>query len=309
VHNDHTFWFGKGCSDYFIEFRKFGYWLSLQRRNIDPRQILYNPYYPIIQKEKFQGFPFNSSGKIIGLSGANLYKYYLDTNLSYFHAIKELIQKNEDFIFCIAGPGDASRIIKFINENHLENRFFYLGKRNDFYELVKHVDILFESYPMKGGLTVLYAVENQKAISGIGNNQMISSPIEDFFELKDYKQPNTFDEFIEEADLLIKDKNKREENALMFKNSKYKKENFDATLKKILDEEYNQINLFPDKIDIDDSENLSEYLCLPNANYIFYYYKLNYLKKYLTLTERIHIYLILKRIQLNKLLGNIFSLN
>lgn len=302
VHNDHTFWFGKGCSDFFIEFRKLGYCLSIQRRGIDFKHIYINPFYPIIQKKEFQGFPFNPKGKIIGLSGGNMYKYYLDPHLKYFNVIKELIQKNDDFIFCLAGPGDASIVKNFIHKNKLEDRFFFLGKRNDFYELVKHVDIFFESYPMKGGLTVLYAVENQKAISGIGGNQMISLPIEDFFELNNYRQPNNFSDFTKESDQLIKDKKYRINNAKMFDKSKYKKSLFDAGLKKILEGDCGQIKPYLDEIEFDNEEYLNEYLSLPNAHYMFYYYKFINIKNNLPLQEIIFLYLNLKRIQISKLI-------
>jgi hypothetical protein len=290
VHNDHTFWFGKGCSDKFIEFRRFGYRLSIERRLIDYKKIYHLPFYPIIQKAEFQGFPFDAKDKIIGFSGANLYKYYLDPDLKFFYAIKELIKKNKDFIFCVAGSGDNSIVKKFVVENELQDRFFILGRRNDFYAFVGNVDILFESYPLKGGLIVLYGVENQKAITGIGNNKNASGAIEDFFDLETYKQPQNFDDFIVEADQLIKDKQSRLENAQLFKNSRYKKTIFDDTLSKIFNGNIElSIELYQDKLMLDDEYYLKEYLSLPDADFNLFYSKLFTLKSTIPFIERIKI--------------------
>jgi len=289
VHNDHTFWFGKSCSDFFLEFRNFGCRLAVQRRLIDYKKIYSLPYYPIIQKTEFQGFPFDPRQKIIGFSGANLYKYYLDPELKFFFAIKELLLRNNDFVFCLAGFGDSTIVEKFIKDNELQDRFFYLGQRNDFYSLVGHIDILFESYPFKGGLTVLYAVENQKAITGIANNKTASGSIEDFFGLIDYEQAQNFSDFINEADLLIKDKEFRSENARMFAISKYKKSLFDNSLSAILSGEFESIECPQSNLLLDDNHYLNEYISLPNSYYLFYCLKLAYLKTCLPFFEKVTI--------------------
>jgi hypothetical protein len=307
VHNDHTFWFGKGCSDFFIEFRKLGFWLSVQRRKINIKQLLHIPFYPILQRIDFQGFPFNPKGKIVGLSGANMYKFYLDPQLEYFNAIKELIRKNENFIFCLAGRGNTSKIHKFIRENKLEERFYILGHRNDFYELVKHIDILFESYPMKGGLTVLYAVENKKAISGIGKDQMISSPIEDLFDLEEYAQPNNFEDFIIESDQLIKDEKYRDNNVSMFEKSRYRKPFFDAELQRIIKGDNEQVKPLIKELNFDEDGYLNEYIISPDEYYIFFKFKFINLNKYLSNREKISLFINLRLIQINKLKNLLFK--
>lgn len=287
VHNDHTFWFGKGCSDYFLEFRKFGYLLSTKRRLIDSNKIYLLPYYPIIQKTDFQGFPFDPKGKVVGFSGANLYKYYLDPELKFFKAIKTLLEVNPNFIFCLAGGGDQTIIRNFIEQNELQERFFILGKRNDFYALIGQIDILFDSYPLKGGLTVLYAVENKKAITGIGNKKTASGLIEDFFNINTYRQPQSFKDFIDEADKLIKDEGYRKKNPQLFASSQFKKKIFNQTLSKILEPNFVQSNeKYNDDLLLDDNYYLSEYLNLPDAKFSLLYNKLYVLKSILALTQR-----------------------
>jgi len=292
VHNDHTFWFGKACSDYFIEFRKFGYLLSIQRRGIPVSNIYLLPYYPIKQSIPFQGFPFDTNGKIIGFSGANLYKYYLDPELKFFYAIKDLLIRNPEFVFCLAGSGNFEPIERFIIENKLQDRFFLLGKRYDFYELIRNIDILFESYPQKGGLTVLYGTENHKAITGIGNDLNASGCIEDFFDLREYKQPQKIDDFIVEAESLIKSEKNRIINAKKFEFNRFNKVDFEAGLNKI----FNGIlptdqPIYDERLKLDDEYYLEEYLKLPDDEFLFYNRKLFHFKALINLSERLVLFI------------------
>lgn len=235
VHNDHTFWLGKGCSDYFIEFRDFGVSLSYYRRKIHIKRLLQIPFYPIVDSAKeFQGFPFNRQGKVVGVSGANLYKYSLDKELKFFHIIKELIWENKDFIFCLCGWGDDTFVKKFLFENKLEDRFYFLGRRDDFSEVVANSDILFESYPLKGGLVALSASIHRIPIIGIADDNTPAGSLEDFLSIDNYNQPNNIQKFKLEADKLIKDKNYRNNLGLICSNNKFNKNDFTYSIQKLL---------------------------------------------------------------------------
>lgn len=262
VHNDHTFWIGKNCSDYFIEFRDYGISLSYYRRGIPLNKIIQIAYYPIIDNNiEFQGFPFDIKNKIIGISGANLYKYYMDKELKYFHAIKELIYKNDDFVFCLCGWGDNTIIYNFINKYKLQNRFYYLGKRNDFSELINNSHILFESYPLKGGLVMLYATNLKKPVIGIANYNNASGSIEDFISINNYKQPTNIEDFKEEANKLIKYEAYRSELGDKLSNNNFNKSSFTKYMTYIM--ENNNIMCEPKyikKIKINDTEYLSYYI-------------------------------------------------
>jgi hypothetical protein len=289
VHNDHTFWLGKHCSDYFIEFRKFGYELAIHNRGIDPAKLFLLPYYPIVHKRSFKGFPFDPKGKLIGVSGAELYKYYMDPDLSYFYAIKELLINNKDFIFCLAGGGDKQKIVKFINENQLQNRFYFIGFRDDFYSLVGACDILFESYPLRGGLTVLYATEQAKCVIGIGNKKTPTSTIEDYFELQNFKEARSINEFLKEADKLIKSPAKRKMKADLFKHNKYNQTDFELGLEQII---YNNFDfhkqpLYSSKPALDMDVTLQEYIAIEDSKAEFLEIKLFMLRKRISFFGRI----------------------
>lgn len=295
VHNDHTFWIGKGCSDYFIDFRKFGYLISNQRRKIPHSKLHILPFYPINDKKQFKGFPFEKKDKVIGLSGANLYKYLMDPALEFFHAIKELLQRNPNFIFCLCGYGDnADRILQIFKNTEVEDRFYFLGRRDDFYALIGQTDILFESYPFKGGLTVLFATEQGKPFIGIGNRNNASGCVQDYFGVKDYQEPMTMQEFIAEADLLIKSSDYRHEKAEKFLKSDFNKKSFDRGLTRIIKQEpTGSASKFDDELSISDDYHLNEYITLPNARISFIKEKLFTLKRAMPLRERMASYLTL----------------
>lgn len=237
VHNDHTFWLGKGCSDYFFEFRQLGVRIAIDRRGIDEAKVVNLPYYPIHSGVAFQGFPFDPHGKVIGLSGALLSKYFRDPELKYFHAIRRLLDAHPQFVFCLCGAGAVDQIRQlnnFITQYNLQERFYYLGKRPDFYELVGQVDILFESYPQKGGLIVLFATNQAKAVVGIGSENAYPGTIEQYLDVSDYRQPTDFYAFERESSLLIDDSEYRSRNARLFAVTNYNRRDFSVKLNDII---------------------------------------------------------------------------
>lgn len=279
VINDHTFNLGVRIYDYYIEFRHFGISLSYFKRNISIQNILHIPYYPINSKVKFQGFPFDSKDKIIGISGANLNKYYFDPELKFFEIIKELLYENANFIFCLCGWGESNKIIQFIKKNKLENRFFYLGKRNDFYELVGHSNILFESYPLKGGLTFLYGIEQKIPVIGISTKYNASQGLEDWIEVQNYKQPTNLRDFKSECTKLIKDIEYRKEFVLKYENNKYNMNVFESSINNLLKDEIELLKPYRiESINYNYDVYLNEYFKLIHSTkYNFYKRKLQIL--------------------------------
>lgn len=158
VHNDHTFWLGKGCTDYFLEFRNFGVSIALQRRKIEESRIIKCPYYPIIEERTFLGFPFNREGKVVGVLAANPYKFMMDGKHVLLDALKELLDLNPQFVMVVAGAFSGG-LHKYIIDNNLVGRMVELGHRDDFFSLMKNVDIYVNSYPLIGGLTTQFAME------------------------------------------------------------------------------------------------------------------------------------------------------
>ena len=278
VHNDHTFWLGKNCSDVFLEFRAFGRKLSIERRGIEESQIRLLPYYPIVQDVPFQGFPCDVTGKVVGLSGAMLYKYTMDSNLTYFHAIKKLLQENDNFVFFLAGGGNVQEIetVKnFIKNEGLEDRFYYIGHRKDFYNLIGNIDILFESYPFNGGLTLLYATNQRKAIVGIARMDALSGSTDELLDLVDYWQPRNFEEFHKEATKLIRDSAYRAYIGEIVANNQSTKKCFDRNLTEILENRSQLILKRSYELHMNDEKILQDYLNLKGYRFTLYNNKYN----------------------------------
>lgn len=266
VHNDHTFWIGKNFFDYFIEFRHLGISIDIERRGIPLDKILHIPFYPIKNEEAFQGFPFNRKDKIVGVSGANLYKYLIDNKLHYFQIIKELIVENPNFIFCLCGWGDIQSINNFIEKNNLQDRFYFLGRRSDFYNLIGQADILFESYPLKGGLTPLFAIEQNIPVIGIASYDNCSGSLEELLNIEDYQQPVNFTEFKAEANKLITDPEYRKIIAHLQSNNPCNKNDFESSLSKVLKECLDDIKpKHIKKLELNDEAYLKEYLNLNDS--------------------------------------------
>jgi len=291
VHNDHTFWLGKKCSDKFIEFREFGISIAMERRKIENDKLLLLPFYPINDKTLFRGFPFDRADKIVGISGAAIYKYLADEKLDYLYAIKDLLIENPEFIFCLCAFGESKKITDFITVNNLQDRFFFLGKRDDFYSLVGNSDILFESYPLKGGLTPLFAIEQNIPAIGIANFSNWSGSLEQILGIANYIQPQNIDEFKTEANKLIKSKTEREKLSSILKKNRLNKADFEQGLSDILNNNFEKVKIKKvDKLELNDDETLLSYLNLvDDLKNDLLITKIITLKKHFSFLERISI--------------------
>jgi glycosyltransferase involved in cell wall biosynthesis len=289
VHNDHTFWLGKACSDRFIFFRELGVSFSLEKRNIPNHKILYLPFYPVNDKTPFQGFPFDRTNKIIGFSAGASYKYLSDDKLDYLVAIKDLLSAHPNFIFCLCSFGNSSKIKSFIVDNNLQDRFYLLGQRTDFYSLIGNCDILFESYPLKGGLTPLFAIEQDIPVLGIANFKNWSGSLEQILGISGYTQPQSIREFKIEAKKLIKNITEREKLAVILKKNKLNKVDFYKGLKDIFNNNYENLTVkVSNKFELDNEEILLSYLNLAeNLKYDLLTIKFITLKNTLSMFEKI----------------------
>lgn len=289
-HADHLFWIGKSCTDFIIEFRRFGIKMSTERRMISFEKILHIPFYPINNNKAFKGFPFNPTGKLIAISGGNLYKYYLDEELDYFKVIAKLLVENSTLVFCLCGVGNEDRIRKIFISNKVGDRFFYLGDRKDFYALVSRCDLMFESYPLKGGLVRLFAIEQGVPVIGITASYNKAGSIQETLELADYKEPVNFEEFYNYSTKLIRSSAEREKLVEILSNNRFNKANFSKGLELLIKGEYDKLR--PVKTfgshKIDDEVILNEYLKIPNSTkYYLIFRKLNILKGKIGIAERL----------------------
>lgn len=170
---DHAFWLGKGCLDYCIEFRDYGYFISRDFRQINPKKLLMQEFYPILKDTKFLGFPEQARGKKIIFSGGTYYKI-LGFNNIFFRILKSIIEKNPEAIILFAGSGDSQEFENFIKDNRLGENIALLGYRSDINEVIKHCDLFLNTFPVGGGLLLQYALINKKLVVSYGDKLLDS---------------------------------------------------------------------------------------------------------------------------------------
>ena len=276
---DHAFWLGKNCFDYIIEFRMYGYNLSRKLKNIPSEKILIQSYYPIQSETQFLGFNFDVSNKIIGFSGSAFHKIYGRSG-KFLELIKRSLIDNKNFIFLMAGEGYSKPILDFIKTNGFQNRFILLGHRRDINQVIKHIDIFINTYPISGGLMIQLAALNQKPIISYSSPDLTVNFVEDFLNVDrtttfSIKDENEFSKKINE---LILDKKVRIDNAKSYINSIPTDIEFNLGLKKkVLEpEKYSNLQIRDIPIDIDADQSV--YLEIENNFYRQYdFLKLKYL--------------------------------
>jgi hypothetical protein len=269
---DHAYWLGKNTADYILEFRNFGYSLSLNYRGIPKHKLLFQHYYPIRTNAKFEGFPCETSNKMIAFSGSNYYKIY-GKNFFFLKIMKEVLEQNENLLLFFAGNGNSKPLLDFIKVNKLEDRFILIGNRSDLSEVFKRIDIYVNTFPLIGGLMSQYAAINNKPI--IGYSDLINysfNDTEDFLgiEKKGLIVKSTINNFIEYFNQLIHSKESRENNVTYICKAVISEIDFNHSLK--------QTTELKKKLDYEIDLNV-----MIDADEIFdtyYDMEVNYLKEY-----------------------------
>lgn len=152
---DHAFWLGKNTFDYCLEFRPYGAAVSKTYRKINPSQLIYMPYYPVIQNNAtFKGFPFSTQGKKIVFSGGSLTKT-IDEKKTYYRLVENVIEKHKDVIFLYAGDGPKREMLHLISK--YPHRVYLIQERDDLLQILKRARIYLNTFPISGGLMLQYA--------------------------------------------------------------------------------------------------------------------------------------------------------
>jgi hypothetical protein len=178
---DHSFWLGASCIDYNIEFRNYGYTVSLEKRGLKENQLVLLPYYPIVNDNiPFQEFPGNiSSAEVKIFSGGSFYKIY-DKHGTYLRIVKRILLENENAVFIYAGSWNnyGNVLAKFIKDNNFENRVYLTKDRKDIYQIFDKCDIYLGTYPLCGGLMSQYAAICGKPILAYTDPVLVTNFIE-----------------------------------------------------------------------------------------------------------------------------------
>lgn len=159
---DHAYWLGGvRAFDYCIEFRDFGAFISGNFRGIPKNRIIMLPYYPYIDKEKeFEGFPFPvQEGDFVIFSGGTVYKTIDKEENLYYKMVEFCLSEFGHTKFWYSGRGtdsDAAELKRL--QQKYEGRVFWSEQgRTDLFQVLQHVDLYLNTYPVGGGLMLQYA--------------------------------------------------------------------------------------------------------------------------------------------------------
>lgn len=204
---DHAFWAGLSVMDYNIEFRNYGKELSVQSRGFQELQEYVLPYYPYVDSSPFEGFSgIETKDKVVLFFGGALYKIYGEDDF-FLKLIAKVLKKHNNCVCICAGGGDSGHLLSFIKDEGLEQVWHFIGFRRDIYEVVRHCDILINTYPIGGGLMSQYAAICSKPVIAYAK----AKAIEEVLSTSENVTFLTEKDFLDFIDLLISDKPFREE--------------------------------------------------------------------------------------------------
>lgn len=243
---DHAFWLGASFLDYCLEFKDYGYCLSLQKRNIPEEKLLLMPYYPIVNdKIQFQGFPVDTKGKIVLFSGGSFYKVF-GANDTYFKMLERVFKDNQNIVLFYAGDGDESIFRNKLCEYGIEDKVFLLGNRPDINSLFRNCDIYIGTYPVPGALMTQLALVNQTPYISLHDDSIPASRPELFL----FNAPSgaslsytSVEEYHQELNKMITDEKHRKKKAEMFKDSVITAVEFSDKLKWLVQKHRNFKNI------------------------------------------------------------------
>lgn len=159
---DYAYWLGGNrASDYCIEYREFGALLSDYYRGIPREHIILQPYYPYIDRDKeFEGFPFPVEKEdFIIFSGGTLYKTVDGEENLYYKMIEFCLDEFAHTKFWYAGNGEDRDAVELnkLRQKYAGRVFWSEEGRNDLFQVLQHVDLYVNTYPIGGGLMLQYA--------------------------------------------------------------------------------------------------------------------------------------------------------
>lgn len=257
---DHAFWMGLNSFNYIIEFRDYGAVVSRDYRDIPQNKIIKLPYYPYVDSQTpFLGFPFEINDNPIIFSGGSLYKT-IDDSKKYYYIVNELLKRNDKCIFLYAGSGDSTELDKL--KIKFSSRVFHINERKDLFQLMKHITLYLNTYPMVGGLMMQYAVLAGKIPLTLKHNSDGDGILLNQKTIGiEYTNSN---KLIEDATLLLKDENYRKKREARVSGAVPTCEEFEQTLLNIV--KFNNTKYKIDYYDLDTKEFIRAYVQRFNIN-------------------------------------------
>ena len=237
---DHAFWIGASCIDYSLEFRPRGCVLSEYARGVSHEKIFLLPFYPIVNSTPFGGFPKETDGKILILSGGAFYKVY-DENDTFFKLAQGILEHNQNAVILFAGEGDRQRMYEKLQTYSIEKRFILIGQRKDIAEVFKHIDIYLDTFPLGGGLMCQLAAFFSKPI--LAYSELGSASVEEYVCQTHHTEiaKNSIESVIAESCRLVQDVDYRQKVGKQINSCVVDSEKFNGLFFKTMESSTNQV--------------------------------------------------------------------
>lgn len=204
---DHAFWLGHNAFDFYIGFRNYSVFISYYYRGIPKEKLIVQEYYPIFgSNNSFNGFEMSLMNKKVILTGGAYYKM-TGENGKFLEILKRICIENSSIMILIAGAGDSSHLVSFIERNNLSDKIKLIGNRKDITEVFKNVDIYLNTYPLGGGLMCQLAIASKVPLISYNDKTLPLTKCEDLFIGCDNQRFSYYnaDEFHAEINRLIND--------------------------------------------------------------------------------------------------------
>ena len=136
----------------------------------------------------------------------------MDKSLTYNKLVGAILEKNPKVIFVYAGDGDDGNLKKL--EDKYNGRVYHIKERKDLYQVMKHIKLYLNTYPIIGGLMTQYAVAAGKIpitlVFGAGEEVLIDQKSREI-------EYATIGDIVDDVSRLLNDPNylkKREEKLI-----------------------------------------------------------------------------------------------
>jgi glycosyltransferase involved in cell wall biosynthesis len=237
-HGDDQFWIGAREFEYYIHFSESVKKVANIARGIPNNKSLILKYYPVIEKEEFQGLPLEiRTDDFVIFSGGRFSKIN-DNDQTFLNIVKNILDQNKSVKFVFAGSGDDTVMRKFIDRYNFRDKWIVINYRSDLFELLKHVKIYLGTYPIKGGLMTQYAAYAAVPIVELNDFSGFRSEELFLFPEKLKITYDSSDDLLKEIDNLIDNEGYRNKISKQYENLLVTPKIFAENLERIISGDY-----------------------------------------------------------------------
>ena len=233
---DHAYWMGASFIDYSLEFRPYGYTVSIEKRGLTPNQLLALPYYPIAPlSANFQGFPNMPQDAIKVFTGGSLYKMLGKKDI-FFQIMERILDVSPNVYILVAGFDTNATFDAKLSSIKGQERILQIGVRKDIDAVFENCDIYLGTYPMMGGLMSQYAALHGKPIIAYHEEGDVMNATEEMvnFNQNEYHSFTNLDDMSEYASKLVNDQSFRLSQGKLLQEGMMNAERFNSTFIEVI---------------------------------------------------------------------------